>query len=416
MNAPSIQPVKPRKRRRWLIFLAVWTLLLLWGAIFHEAISAHLRAMSVLLRFSDAKATGFGVRFAQHPFSEQTTSAQTPSGLLRYRIYKPLDVSNVGGMVLLHGVHHLGLEEPRLVSFARALAGAGIEVMTPELHDLADYHVVPESVEQIGISAVILSTQLHQAKVGIMGLSFAGGMALLAAAKPEYADRIGFVVAIGAHDDLSRVSRFFATNKIEKPDGSTAPFAAHEYGVLVLAYSHLEDFFSPSDIPAAREALRLWLWEQPDAAVKEAKAMGPTGQTEFDLLVHHRDQLQQQLIHEIDIHRGEMDAVSPHGHLSSLHIPVFLLHGTGDSVIPASETLWLEQDVPHAELRAGLISPALVHVSMEQTVSFHDKWALVDFLAQVLKMTDRTKGFNRAQAAWTTGQIPWVVLVLGIFR
>lgn len=391
MNTPSIQPVKLRKRKIWLAFLIVLGVLVLGAAIFHEAISDHLRAMSMLLRFSDPKATGFGVRFAQHPFSEQITSAQTPSGLLKYRIYKPLDVSNAGGMVLLPGVHHLGLEEPRLVRFARALAGAGVEVMTPELHDLVDYHVVPESVEQIGISTVILSTQLHQAKVGIMGLSFAGGMALLAAAKPEYADRIGFVVAIGAHDDLARVSRFFATNRIEKPDGSTAPFIAHEYGVLVLAYSHLEDFFSSTDIPAAREALRLWLWEQPDAAVKAAQAMSPAGQTEFDQLVHHRDQLQQQLVHEIDAHRSEMDAVSPHGHLSALHVPVFLLHGTGDSVIPASETLWLEQDVPPAELKDVLISPALVHVSMEQTVSFHDKWALVDFLAQVLKRTDSSK-------------------------
>ncbi|PYP93101.1 MAG: hypothetical protein DMG65_01890 [Candidatus Angelobacter sp. Gp1-AA117] len=405
-NASSAPVINSRKRRRWLVFLIVVAMLALCGAIFHEAISSHLRAMSVLLRFSDAKATGFGVHFAQHPFSEQTASAQTPFGLLKYRIYRPLDVSNPGGMVLLHGVHHLGLEEPRLVSFARALAGAGVEVMTPELHDLADYHVVPESVEQIGISAVILSTQLHQFKVGIMGLSFAGGMALLAAAKPEYADQIGFVVAIGAHDDLSRVSRFFATNKIEKPDGSTAPFAAHEYGVLVLAYSHLEDFFSPADMPAAREALRLWLWEQPDAAVKEAKAMNPAGQTEFDLLVHHRDQLQRQLLHEIDAHRAEMDAVSPHGHLSALNVPVFLLHGTGDSVIPASETLWLEQDVPHAELKGALISPALVHVSMEQTVSFHDKWALVDFLAHVLNMTDsaRHRQFSRGLPIGQAGQ------------
>lgn len=387
MNAPSIRPVKPRKRKIWLALLIVLGVLVVGAAIFHESISDHLRAMSVLLRFSDAKAAGFGVRFARHPFSEQIAFAQTPSGLLRYRIYKPLDVSNASGMVLLHGVHQLGLEEPRLVNFSRALAAAGVEVMTPELHDLADYHVVPESVEQIGISAVILSTQLHQPRVGIMGLSFAGGMALLAAAKPEYAGKIAFVVAIGAHDDLARVSRFFATNKIEKPDGSTMPLAAHEYGVLVLAYSHLEDFFSPADIPAAREALRLWLWEQPDAAMKAAQTMSPAGQMEFDQFVHHRDQLQQQLLHEIDAHRAEMEAVSPHGHLSALRVPVFLLHGTGDVVIPASETLWLEQDVPRAELKNALISPALVHVSIEQKVSLRDKWALVDFLAQVLKQS-----------------------------
>src|SRR5205085_534825 len=198
-----------RKRRKILIVLMVLGGVQVFSLVFHDFIHTHLRGMSVLLRFSNPQATGWGVHFAQHPFHEETASAQTPSGLLRYRIYRPLDVSNPGGMVLLHGVHHLGIEEPRLVSFARSLAGAGVEVMTPELHDLADYHVVPESVDQIGIAAVILSTQLHQSKIGLMGLSFAGGMALLAAAKPEYSSKISFVAAIGAHDDLARVSRFF---------------------------------------------------------------------------------------------------------------------------------------------------------------------------------------------------------------
>ena len=318
-TAPS---ARPRKRRTLIALLIVLAVILLGSMVFGHSINAHLRGMSVLLRFSNPQAAGWSVHFAQHPFHEETASAQTPSGLLRYRIYRPLDVNNPGGMVLLHGVHHLGIEEPRLVSFARSLAGAGVEVMTPELRDLADYHVVPESVDQIGISAVILSTQLHQSKVGLMGLSFAGGMALLAAAKPEYSSKISFVAAIGAHDDLARVSRFFAINKIERPDGSIVPFSAHEYGVLVLAYSHLEDFFSPADIPAARESLRLWLWEQLDASQNAARKMSAAGQTEFDLLVHHRERLEQQLLLEIERHHAEMDAVSPHGHLSNLNVPV----------------------------------------------------------------------------------------------
>ncbi|HEY6969319.1 MAG TPA: hypothetical protein VJA94_08945 [Candidatus Angelobacter sp.] len=377
------------KRRRnivliILIFLAGGTL-----ALSHFA-STHLRAMSVLLRFSNPRSTGFSVRFARHPFTEEIGTAQAASGELRYRIYKPSDVSNPAGMVLLHGVHRLGIEEPRLVSFSRALAAAGIEVMTPELRDLADYHVTPRTIDQIGIAAVVLSTQMHQPKVGIMGLSFAGGLALLTACKPDYANKIGFVVAIGSHDDLGRVSRFFATNTIEKPDGSTVPFQAHEYGVLVLAYSHLDGFFSPQDIPTAQEALRLWLWESPDS-MKKVDQLSPEGRTELDQLLHHRDQLRQQLLQEIDAHKDDMAAVSPHGHLQDLKVPVLLLHGAGDSVIPASETLWLERDIPRDELKAALVSSALIHVNMDEKVSFRDEWALVHFLAQVVDRADRLR-------------------------
>src|SRR5207244_3470236 len=114
-------------------------------------------------------------------------------------------------------------------------------------------------------------------------------------------------------------------------------------GVLVLAYSHLEDFFLPQDLPAAREALRRWLWEQPDA-LQAAEALSPAGRKELDLLLHHRDQLQPALFHEIQRHAGEMQAVSPHGQVGELRVPVYLLHGAGDTIIPSSETLWLAKD------------------------------------------------------------------------
>lgn len=344
--------------------------------------------MSVLLRFANPEAKGFGTRFARHPLAERVGSAQGAGQTFQYRIYTPTDVSNPGGVVLLHGVHRLGIDDPRLISFARALAGAGIEVMTPELRDLADYRVTPETVDQIGMAAVVLSTEMKHRKVGVMGLSFAGGLALLAACKPVYANNIGFVLAIGSHDDLGRVSRFFALNSIEKPDGTTVPFQAHEYGVLVLAYSHLDGFFSPADEPAAKDALRLWLWEQQDAAIKAEQQLSPEGQQEFERLVHHRDQVQQQLIQEIQAHKDEMEAVSPHGHLANLDVPVYLLHGSGDSVIPASETLWLAKDVPQKDLQAMLISPALIHVNMEDGVSLGQRWELTNFLAKVVNAAD----------------------------
>jgi pimeloyl-ACP methyl ester carboxylesterase len=203
-----------------------------------------------------------------------------------------------------------------------------------------------------------------------------------------YRDSIGFVVAIGAHDDMSRVAQFFADNIITSPDGTETKLQAHEYGVLVLAYSHLENFFSSKDVPVAREALRQWLWEQPQA-MKAAEALSPEGKHELDLLLHHRDQMRDALLREITLHKDEMEAVSPHGHLDQLHTPVFLLHGAGDTVIPASETLWLAKDVPQPELKASLISSALVHVNMGSKVTWQQEWQLMDFMAQVLEATDK---------------------------
>lgn len=379
-----------RFTRRQRVFIFLFVLLAsvgLTGAVLLHPVGAHLRAMSLLLRFSDAHAQGLPTRFADHPFKEEDGYALTPHGPVRYRMYTPQDVQNPSGVVLLHGVHHLGIEDPRLWNLARALAGAGVLVMTPELQDLADYRVTARTIDVIGDSAVALSTRMRR-KVGVLGLSFAGGLALLAADRKEFGDRIGFVVAIGAHDDMARVARFFAANVITKPDGIEIPFQAHEYGALVLAYSHLEDFFSAADVPVARESLRQWLWEQPQA-MRTAEALSPEGKHELDLLLHHRDQLREALLKEITLHEAEMDAVSPHGHLAQLHAAVFLLHGAGDTIIPSSETLWLAKDVPAAELKSSLISSALVHVDMGNKVTLQEQWQLVDFMAQVLDATEK---------------------------
>ena len=75
--------------------------------------------------------------------------------------------------------------------------------------------------------------------------------------------------------------------------------------------------------------------------------------------------------------------------LGQLTVPVYLLHGSGDTLIPSSETLWLAQDIPAEEIKAVLISPALIHVDMDKTVSRSEQWAIISFMAQVLNAADQ---------------------------
>lgn len=389
-----------RKQKIFIFLFVVIASFCLLGTVLLYPMGVHLRAVALLLRFSNPNSEGMIAGLAHHPFQEQDGVAQTPHGPLRYRLYIPRQAKSPGGVVLLHGVHHLGIEDPRLWNLARSLAGTGVLVMTPELKDLADYRVTARTIDVIGDSAVVLGRQTS-GSVGLIGLSFAGGLSLLAAGRPEYAPSIGFVLAIGAHDDMGRIARFFASNTILLPDGKESPLAAHEYGALLLAYSHLEDFFSPRDVPVARESLRQWLWEQPQA-MKTAAALSPAGRAELDQLLHHRDLLRDALLREIELHKEEMEAVSPHGHVAGLHVPVYLLHGAGDAVIPPSETLWLAKDMPPQEVKAVLVSDALVHVDMGSKVKWQEQWQLVDFMAQVLdaaeKLPSRNQGRQQAGA------------------
>ncbi len=377
-------PSKMRKKRVVLFVLAV--ILVLLG----RPAAHHARAASLLMSFSDPNAT------SSASVNEERITFLRDGESIPARLYIPSSVSHplpgapssTPGVVLVHGVHHGGIDEPRLERFARAVAGAGLVVMTPSVKELSDYKVAPRSIDTVGAAVETLRARLGTEKVGLMGMSFGGGISLLTASDARFVDHVSFVVAVGAHDDLGRVSRFFINDEIPEPSGGTKSLKAHGYGVMVLVYSHVEDFFPAADVPAAREALRLWLWEKRDDARAVAKTLSPEAKAKMDNLFDAGvGTMKTEILSEIESHTEDMAKVSPHGHLGSIKANVYLLHGEGDTVIPATETLWLAHDVPPARLRQALVSPAIEHVELKSP-SAADKWALVHFMGEVLSDAD----------------------------
>jgi pimeloyl-ACP methyl ester carboxylesterase len=289
-------------------------------------------------------------------------------------------------MVAVHGIHHLGMDEPRLVGFAKAVAGSGLAVLTPQVDSLADYHVDRDSIGIIGESAVWLGDRLGGAKVTVTGISFAGGLSLMAALDPRYASHLRALVLMGAYDDLARVSRFLATGIQELPDGTKEPHPAHDYGASVFVYAHLRQFFPPADLEAAHEALRDWLWERPDQARMAMEKLSPPARATMDALLDRRiDEVRPQILNAILADEAELAAISPHGRMDGLHVPVYILHGSADNIIPPAESLWLAKDIPRAEVRDVLITGAFSHVDPEKDASLKEELRLVKFVGGVLR-------------------------------
>ncbi len=93
-----------RRQKIFIFLFVVFASVVFIGAVLLHPVGPHLRAMALLLRFSNPQAQGVATRFADHPFKEEDGSALTPHGPLRYRMYVPLDAKNAGGVVLLHGM------------------------------------------------------------------------------------------------------------------------------------------------------------------------------------------------------------------------------------------------------------------------------------------------------------------------
>lgn len=369
----------------WLICLPLACMLAF--AIYYYRFD--LRSYALLIRFLDPHASGPLLRWETLPVETQEITLPTTHGSVRARLYTPSGMSHPRGMVLVHGIHHLGIDEPRLVSFARAAAGVGFTVLTPEVTALADYRVDGASIATIGESPAWLQQRLGTGPVTLVGVSFAGGLSLLAASDPRYAPHIRALFLMGAYDDLGRVSRFLATNQAELPDGRWVPYTAHDYGAAVFVYSHLDQFFSAGDLDVAHGALRDWLWEQPQDALALLPRLSPAGRAIMEILLARQiERLRPRLLEAINTDQSQLAAISPEGKLGDLRVPVFILHGATDDVIPSTESLWLEKEIPRPYLKEALITPAFSHVDPDKSSTWSDELRLVSFLADVLRASN----------------------------
>jgi pimeloyl-ACP methyl ester carboxylesterase len=383
---PEVGSVKERPPRRLRLGLLVGLLVALLLLLGINRLRYELRSYALLTHFVDPQATGPLLRFETNDVSTEEVAIEASNGPVPGRLYLPTGIAKPRGIVVLPGIHYLGINDPRFMNFSRVLAASGFAVLTPVLASLADYRVDAASIPTIGASPAWLERRLGTGPVTVIALSFSGGLALLAASDPQYAPHMRALVLFGGYENLERVARFLVTGQEEFPDGRILPAPAHDYGASVFVYAHLSQFFDPKDLPAAHEALKYWLWEEPQNAEPWLAKLSPQGRNLLDALMSRRiDLVRLQLLAAFHADQAELASLSPHGQIANLRVPVFILHGASDSIIPPAESLWLEKEVPRRDLRAILITPAFTHVDPQHKASWIDQVRLVDFIAAVLQ-------------------------------
>ena len=390
-----------RTRRQLLTRPIFYTLLLAGVLIFTFAgwpfTRAHLQAIAILQQISGAPVPALIGDVVGQPISTEDITVDTESGPIRARMYLPEEKDpahpKAPALIVLHGVHHLGIDEPRLESFAAAMASCGIRVLTPELPDIKDYHVDSTSIKIIGESTQWFARRTG-GPVGVMGLSFSGGLALVAAADPLYKPDFKFVFAVGAQDSMGRVAQYYRTGADERPNGSVELLPAHEYGPLVLEYEYVEDFVPRNDIAPIRAVLRAHLYEDKPAEVAASVRLSEPQKLEALELMDATSTHTRALIAAATArHAEELNGLSPRGHLASMTTPVYLLHGQADNIIPSAETLWMASELPSVALQAMLVSPVISHLDFQSAKpTLYDQWKLIHFFALVMHAAETPNG------------------------
>jgi pimeloyl-ACP methyl ester carboxylesterase len=345
------------------------------------------RSVALLSELTGAKSPFQWIDDLRVRVREADVVVSLPSGRVRARRYIPDDTPDAPGIVLVHGVHPRGIDEPRLRAFAHSLAASGVQVFTPEIAELLAYRIDPATTAKIQRLTAAHAEWLQRRTAGVVGISFAGGLALMAAAEQHGAVPIGFVVSVGAHHDLSRLCRYYAGEAVFGPNGERADVAPHPYGARVMIREHLDRFFTPADLPLARRALDTYLRDQHAAARKLAEGLSPSAKPIMATLLDNATSpaLARLLESAATAATQQLAAASPKDHLAGLEVPVYLVHGQADPIIPSIETRWLARELPPGTLRQMLITPLLRHAEFPRPPTLGETWELVRLMTNILE-------------------------------
>ena len=326
------------------------------------------------------------------------------------RIYEP-----VGGFrraaLLTSGIHPSGIDEPRLTALARQLSASGIAVITPDIPDLSRFAITPAITDAIEQAAGWLAADARFAPdgtIGLMGISFSGGLSIVAAGRPSLRGRISYVFAFGGHGDLPRVLRYLCTGVEPAPGADAldarlpgverrAPPTPHDYGLAVLLYGLADRVVPAGQVKRLKDGVHRFLLasaldrtDKPAAALEfdALRALARTlPQPSSTLMTYVNDRdvvhLGARLLPFIGSYGGDAPALSPE-RAPKPEAPVFLLHGLADNVIPADESVHLADELRGNTPVRILLSALISHAETDRPAGVTDILQLAGFWGDLL--------------------------------
>ena len=131
----------------------------------------------------------------------------TRHGDVPAQFYMPATVSE-RAILVMPGFNSNGLDEGRLAALAEDIAASGYPVMALALPDLQRFRLTPAATDVIEDAVAWMAKQPRLApdgRVGIIAVSFSGGLAIVAAGRDSNRDKGADVVSRGGPGDMRRV-------------------------------------------------------------------------------------------------------------------------------------------------------------------------------------------------------------------
>ncbi len=248
-----------------------------------------------------------------------------------------------GAILLVFGVNNLGRNHPAIVRVADALARTGVAVLVPDSRTLLEGRLEVGEIDGVVDAFRLLAArpEVDRDRLGIVGFSVGGSLALLAARDPSIAEQVRWVNAFGAFADartyLAAVSAHAYADAADAVDWTPTPLAREVYLHFLLDQVEeaddravLESAFAAAILAAARPP--------PDPDLRAALSTD-AARVVHDLLTADSVADALSAIDDLpDESLAFIDAISPARHLDGMHADVYLMHEIEDHHVPFVES------------------------------------------------------------------------------
>lgn len=264
-----------------------------------------------------------------------------------------------GGMLLVFGVNNLGRNHPAIVRVAEGLARTGVAVVVPDSRTLLEGRLEVGEIDGVVHAFQLLAArpEVDRQRLGIVGFSVGGSLALRAAADPRIRDQVRWVNAFGAFADATTYLASVAAHAHLDDDGVAVPWTPTPLAREVYLRFLLDQVGDRDDREALRDAYADAILAgdrpspDPDLA---AELRTDVAATAHDLLTADDLSTAQAAIDALPATaQAFIDAISPVRHLGGLEADVHLMHEVEDHHVPYVESRRLARALERAGILAA---------------------------------------------------------------
>ena len=297
---------------------------------------------------------------------------------LQADIYEPVRSDLSPAVILVNGVEPEGRSYPPLVELADGLSRAGFVVLVPDAIDYENYRVLPQDVGALVRGFQILGRRntVDMDRIGFVGFSMGGSLALIAAADKEIADEVQMVAAVGSYFSLEAMIQAVTTKTVQTAHGNEF-YEPDDYVWLITRNTLLSQVRDSDDRAALFRVFSLPS-PQPNPEANQTfdpKGLGEQARSVYAMLINRDPDLVGPLVSTVRAVMPDVfESLSPKYHLNNLRIPVALLHDRNDPYVPVQESnrtfdrvggfpgarLEILDVLQHAELAAPDFSPPVL--------------------------------------------------------